>query len=443
MENKEKEMSPLHEPLERLDAVVVGAGPYGLSAAAHLRGRGLRVAVFGKPLELWREHMPRGMMLRSQWWAANLSDPGRRYTFERFFRESGRRPVYPVPLDTFIEYGRWFQQNAVPGVDETLVASIDRQDGGFRVVLEDGRRFEAAAVVMAIGLRHYAHPPEEFRTMAPERFSHSSDVREPERFRGQRVIVVGGGQSAVEYAALLHEAGATVDLVSRRPIVWLERDRFGERGLLERMLAPDTGLGPGWKNWVLEHLPRAFYRLPRSWKDRALVFYSGAWAADWLAPRVAGKVNLHEGHRIVSFENDGGTLNLTLSDGTRIRADHVVFATGYRVDIERLPMLAPRLRAIIRTEQGVPILGPSFESTVPGLYFIGATSIRHFGPIFRFVLGCRPAARAVARAVARHCRASRMPALAAEPRHTPQDAFPSGPRPETRTLYVSEKEPEP
>lgn len=443
MENKEKEMSPLHEPLERLDAVVVGAGPYGLSAAAHLRARGLRVAVFGKPLELWREHMPRGMLLRSQWWAANLSDPGRRYTLERFFQESGQRPVYPVPLDTFIEYGRWFQRLAVPDVDETLVASIDRRDGSFLIVLEDGRRFETAAVVMAIGLRHYARPPDEFRGMSPDRISHSSDVREPERFRGRRVVVVGGGQSAVEYAALLNEAGATVDLVSRRPIVWLERDRFGERGVLERMLAPDTGLGPGWRNWVLEHLPHVFYRLPRAWKDRALVFYSGAWAADWLAPRVVGKVNLHEGATIRSFENDEGTVNLTLSDGTRIRADHVVFATGYRVDIGRLPMIAPGLRAMIRTEQGVPVLRPSFESTVPGLYFVGATSIRHFGPIFRFVLGCRPAARRVARAVAHHGRASRAPGTASEGRRRAQEEFPPEPRKEPRSLYPADEGPDP
>jgi cation diffusion facilitator CzcD-associated flavoprotein CzcO len=396
-------------PDARYDAVVVGAGPYGLSAAAHLLGRGLNVAIFGKTLELWREHMPRGMLLRSQRWATSLSDPDRRYTFARFFRESGYRAGYPVPLDTFIEYALWFQRKAVPVVDETYVTSIARRDGYFLLTLEDGRRVESAAVVMAIGLRCYAHRPEEFSGLPAGLVSHSSDLRDLDGFRDRRVVVVGGGQSAVEYAALLHEAGATVDLVTRHRIVWLERDRTGERGVVERIRAPDTGIGPGWKNWVLEHLPFLFYRLPRSTKDRALITYSGAWAADWLRDRIANNVNVHEGHIAISIEAHDRKVNLTLSDGARIGADHVVLATGYRVDLDKLPMIDPALRAEIKTEMGVPVLGPSFETTVPGLYFVGATSLRSFGPIYRFVLGCRSAAPRVADSIARRQRVRKEP----------------------------------
>lgn len=391
----------------RFDAIVVGAGPYGLSAAAHLRARGLNVAVFGKPMELWREHMPRGMLLRSQWWAANLSDPGRRYTFGRFFSESGRPPVYPVSLDTFVEYARWFQRHAVPDVDETYVTSLERQNGDFILTLEDGRRVEAPAVVMAIGLRYYVNRPREFARLPPGLVSHSSDLQDLERFRGRRVVVIGGGQSAVEYAALLHEAGAIVDLVSRHPIVWLEPDRSGERGILERVRAPDTGIGPGWKNWVLEHSPHLFYHMPRSVKDRALAYYSGAWAADWLRARTSGKVTMHEGRTVASYASRDGKVELSLSDGAVLRADHVILATGFKVDINRLPMIAPALRASIESEMGVPVLGPSFETSVPGLYFIGATTLPAFGPIFRFVLGCTPAAARVARAIQRRRRALR------------------------------------
>ena len=383
-------------PDARYDAVVVGAGPYGLSAAAHLIGRGLHVAVYGKTLELWRQHMPRGMLLRSQWWATNLSDPGRRYTFRRFFRESRRKPGYPVPLDTFLEYALWFQRHAVPDVDETYVTSIDHPNGSFLLTLADGRRVESAAVVLAIGIRHYAHRPDEFR--------------------GQRIVVIGGGQSAVEYAALLHEVGATVDLVPRRPIVWLERDRMGERGVLEQVRAPDTGIGPGWKNWVLEHVPFLFYHLPRDRKDRALAWYSSAWAADWLRERIANKVTVHEGQTVRSFEVEDGRVDLTLSDGARIRADHLVLGTGYKVDIDRLPMISPSLRAAIKDEKGMPLLGRSFESTVPGLYFVGVTSLPMFGPMYRFVLGCRSMAPRVARAIARQRRKRRGRALATEPR---------------------------
>src|SRR5204862_46364 len=138
------------------DVVVVGAGPYGLSTAAHLLGRGLRVAVFGRTLEMWRDHMPKGMLLRSHWWATNLSDPRKDYGFERFVRESKHEKGYPLPIETFIDYGLWFQQRAVPDVDETYVASIERQGARFLITLEDGREVQSQAVGMAIGLYHGA-----------------------------------------------------------------------------------------------------------------------------------------------------------------------------------------------------------------------------------------------------------------------------------------------
>src|SRR5712691_6238599 len=153
------------------DAVVVGAGPYGLSTAAHLRGRGLRVAVFGRTLEMWRDHMPTGMRLRSHWWATNLSDPRKDYGFERFVRESKHEKGY------------------------------------------------------------------------------SSDHRDFRRFKGRDVVVIGRGQSAIEFAALLHEAGAAVQVVSRRSIKWLRPDRWNTRNTLERILAPDASIAPGWHNW--------------------------------------------------------------------------------------------------------------------------------------------------------------------------------------------------
>lgn len=141
----------------RYDAVVVGAGPYGLSAAAHLQGRGLKVAIFGKPLKLWREHMPKGMFLRSHWWATNLSDPDEKYGFEQFFKVSQYRPCYPVPIEAFIDYGLWFQKQAVPDVDETYVTSIERREKQFLLTLADGRTVQSSTVVMAVGLYFYAN----------------------------------------------------------------------------------------------------------------------------------------------------------------------------------------------------------------------------------------------------------------------------------------------
>src|SRR5438309_11238535 len=259
------------------DAVVVGAGPYGLSTAAHLRGRGLRVAVFGRTLEMWRGHMPTGMRLRSHWWATNLSDPRKDYGFERFVRESKREKGYPLPIETFIAYGLWFQQRVVPDVDETYVASIERQDARFLITLEDGREVESQAVVMAIGLYHYANRPEQFQRLPVGLVSHSFDHKDFSRFQGRNVVVIGRGQSAIEFAALLHEAGAAVQVVSRRPIQWLEPDRSNTRSTLEKILAPDAIIAPGWENWVLDRMPFLFYRLPQTRKDSYNAGYH-SWA---------------------------------------------------------------------------------------------------------------------------------------------------------------------
>lgn len=390
------------------DAVVVGAGPYGLSVAAHLLGRGLKVAVFGKTLELWREHMPKGMFLRSHWWATNLSDPQNRYGFERFFKESQYKKCYPVPIEVFIEYALWFQQRAVPGVDETYVSSVERKDGQFLLTLADGRLVQSQVVVMAIGLYYYAHRPAEFSGFPAELVSHSFEHSDYSPFKGKTLVMIGAGQSAIEYAALLHEAGAAaVHVVARRPIVWLAPDRSDERTLLEQLRAPNAGIAPGWKSWGLEHFPYLFYYLPRPRKDRYVRTLYTAAASDWLRDRVIGKVALHEGQKVVRMEQVDGRIGVTISDGTKVEADHVMLGTGYDVDIKKLPMLHPSLLMEIETDDGDPILNAWFESSVPGLYFTGLSSLREFGPMYRFVLGCKATATRVASAVARRMRASK------------------------------------
>ena len=382
------------------DAVVVGAGPYGLSTAAHLLGRGLSVGVFGKPLEFWRSHMPKGMLLRSHWWATNLSDPERQYGFGRFLSGSTYGKGYPLPVEAFIDYAQWFKDRAVPHVDETYVASIERQRDHFRLTLEDGRTMQSAAVVMATGLRHYAHRPEFSHQLPATLVSHSCDHHDLSGFRGTQVVVIGGGQSALEDAALLREAGATVHVVSRRSICWLAPDRADKRTRLQQFLAPNTGLAPGWTNWILVQVPGVFYRFSQPRKDRHYRNYTAA-AAHWLRHRIIGKVALHENHTVVALVEGHGKIDVTISNGQRVRADHVLLATGYRPDINKLTMLHPSLRAQIHTDLGVPTLSQNFESAVPGLYFVGFMSVRAFGPAYRFVVGCQMAAQGVASAAAR------------------------------------------
>jgi thioredoxin reductase len=391
------------------DVVVVGAGPYGLTTAAHLRGRGLNVAVFGKVLELWRDRMPTGMFLRSHWWATNLSDPGKKYSFDRFFKQSDKyKKCYPVPIEAFVDYALWFQQHAVPDVDETYVTCVEHHDGQFLLTLEDGRKVQSPVVVMAVGLYYYANHPEEYSHMPAELVSHAYDHSDFSEFAGKQVIMVGGGQSAIEYSALLNEAGAKVHVVARRPIHWLDPDRANERSLMEQIKAPTAGIAPGWKNWILEYVPYLFYRFPQPKKDRYTRNHYNAAASDWLRDRIIGKVTLHEGQTITEMREaagEAGGVEVTLSNGEHLRVDHVMLGTGYQVDINKLEMVHPSLRAEIRSDNNIPILNHWFESSVPGLYFVGLTSVRAFGPLYRFVLGNKATATRVASAVSRQLRA--------------------------------------
>lgn len=384
------------------DVIVVGAGPYGITTAAHLRAKGLNVAIFGKPLELWRERMPLGMMLRSHWWATNLSDPQRKYSFARFFEHSPKyKATYPVPIEAFVDYAMWFQQNTVPDVDETYVSCIERDGEQFVVTLEDGRVVRAPSVVMAVGVYYYAHRPTEYSGLPSHLISHSFDHGDFDQFVDKELLVIGGGQSAVEYSALLNEIGARVHLVSRRPIHWLGPDRGSARSLIEKLKAPNAGIAPGWKNWILEYVPYLFYIFPQEKKDRYLRNNYNAAAAHWLRERVIGKVDIHENQKVTSMEPVDNRVAVTLSNGEHLEVDHVMLSTGYTVDLNKLPMLHPDLASQVATDQNIPILSHYFESSVPGLYFVGLSSVRSFGPLFRFVVGSKAASQRVASAVAR------------------------------------------
>jgi cation diffusion facilitator CzcD-associated flavoprotein CzcO len=389
-------------PTAQYDVVVMGAGPYGLSTAAHLLARGLKVAVFGKPIQFWSEHMPQGMLLRSHWWASNLSDPRGLYSIDRYCQaQENKAPHDPLPIETFINYGLWFQQQAVPDVDETYVTSIERREGQYLVTLADGRLVQCAVVVMAPGLLYYAYRPQEYAHLPSELASHSADHSMLKSFAGKRVIMVGAGQAALETSALLHEEGAEVQLVTRHPIRWLREEISSVPQFIRTLRAPKAGMGNGWMNLLLEKYPYTFQRFPQSSRDYVLTTRHGPAGSVWLKPRVLGKVEVHEQERLVKAEETENGVRLKLTSGKVLEADHVMLATGYRANIKRLPMLSPSLLAEIQTYEGSPILSSWFESNIPGLYFVGFSAARIFGPFYRFVVGSEAAARRVAASVAR------------------------------------------
>lgn len=386
-------------PTAHYDVVVIGAGPYGLSTSAHLLGQGLRVASFGKPIQFWSEQMPQGMRLRSYWWATSLSDPHRKYGIAHYFQIQERKGIDPLPVETFIDYGLWFQRQAVPDLDETFVTNVERKGGRFLVTLTDGRMVESATVVMAPGLQFYMYHPVEYKSLSPELVSHTADHHRLNQFNGKRVVVIGGGQSALENAALLHEIGADVQLIARRTIDWIPVANSTTPAFIKNLRAPKAGMGSGWLNLLLEKYPYTFQRLPTSTKDYILLTRHGPAGSSWLRKRIEGKVTLHEMQRVDKVEEASGGVRLTLSDNKTLQVDHVILGTGYRADIRRLPMLHSSLVTELNTYKGSPILNTKFESNVPGLYFIGFTAARSFGPFYRFVVGADAAARRVTSAV--------------------------------------------
>jgi cation diffusion facilitator CzcD-associated flavoprotein CzcO len=377
--------------------VVVGAGPYGLSVAAHLRAARVPTLVFGKPMDFWRR-MPRGMKLRSAWSASSLSAPGGAYSLDRYLDAVGARRQLPIPLSFFIDYGAWFQQHAVPDVDPAHVQALSAEDGGFQVELEDGRSVRASRAVVAVGIEQFAHVPAFARRLPASLASHTRDHRDFSRFRGASVAIVGAGQSAIESAALLNEAGARVELIARGDLRWLKLHDY--RGPGRRFLYAPSDVGPPGLNWLL-HFPLAFRRLPagaRSAITRRAVRPGGA---RWLIDRVVGHVRVTTHTSVVAATAEAGGVCLELSDGTTRLVDHVVVGTGYRPSVEKVPFIAASLRDRVRQRGGFPVLNRWLESSVPGLHFVGALADASYGPICRFVSGADVAARQIAAYAAR------------------------------------------
>jgi predicted ATP-grasp superfamily ATP-dependent carboligase len=378
------------------DAVVIGAGPYGLSATAHLRAAGIAVKCFGEPLAFWRRHMPAGMILRSLRRATHIADPNRALMIDQYERAEGRKLRSPsLGLDEFIEYASWFQTRAAPDLDTRAVVDVRRENGRFAVRLEDGGEFETRHVVVATGLAPFARRPSPFRSLPDSLVSHSSDHARLDSFAGKRVVVIGGGQSALESAALLREYSATVEVVARAPdIRWLPDDtRLAPRELRPHLPLPPTGVGGGSAGWLVA-IPDAFRRTPRRAQPQIAQRCTLPAGSGWLRPRLTG-VTISCHLSTVAAEARQGAIRLLLDDGSERVADHVLLATGFEVDVERYPFLAPDLMAGVERVDGYPKLGPGLESSIPGLHFLGAPAALSFGPVMRFVVGTWYAAPAL------------------------------------------------
>ncbi len=384
------------------DVAILGAGPYGLAAAAHLHAaNGLDIRVFGRPMSFWEQQMPQGMCLRSPYVASNIADPGRELTLDAFENDRAEPLAQPVGLEHFVDYGCWFQQQSFPDLDRRKIAQVEA-NGSFRLELEDGDCLSARRLVVAGGIMPFAWTPREFRRLPPELASHSSEHRDLSGFAGRRVIVIGGGQSALESAALLHEAGADVEVLVRAPRIYFLRRAHGvlhRLGPVTRLLFAPAEVGPAGVSRLVS-APSWYRRLPRLLQDRMSVRSLRPAGAAWLVPRLE-QVEIALGHTVTdaSASRDGQSVELRLDDGSLRTCDHVLLATGYRVDISAYPFLPGALVSRIARAGGYPKLDRGFQSSVPGLHFLGAPSAWSYGPLMRFVAGTEFAAPVLAKAI--------------------------------------------
>ncbi|HLW88617.1 MAG TPA: NAD(P)-binding domain-containing protein [Terriglobales bacterium] len=390
-----------------LETVIVGAGPYGLSIAAHFRRQGIPFRIFGRPMDSWLNHMPKGMMLKSDGFASDIYDPEKAFTLRQFCAERGIEYAdtgVPVKLETFGAYGLAFRDRMVPELEDKLVVGVDRAPGGFLVRLEDGETFQARKVVLAVGITHFEYVPENLAHLPAEFFSHSARHREVAPFRGRSVVVIGGGASALDLAGLLREAGADVQLVARAPELHFHSQPTGKaRTWWQQIRHPQSGLGPGMRSRFYADAPAAFHYLPESVRlkiVRRALGPSGGW---FIRDKVIGKMPLHLGCTPQSAEVQNGRVHLRIraADGTEreIVTEHLIAATGYKTDLERLKFLNPEIRSKVKTLNRAPVLGSSFESSVPGLYFGGVAAANSFGPVMRFAFGAGFAARTITSAL--------------------------------------------
>jgi len=396
--------------MSSIDTAIIGAGPYGLSLAAYLTAAGVPHQILGQPMQAWREFMPPGMLMRSEAFASNLYAPQKGYTVEAYCRHQGI-PYQPVgmrlPLETFVDYALWFQRNLVSHVHPVDVDSMQRADGLFHLNLSDGSTLVARRVVVALGLKGFEKTPPALQGLPKGYLSHSCVYGSLAWARGKDIVIVGGGQSALGLAALLHEAGARVRVFVREPAVTWNDTPDASRGLVSRLLVPNGGIGLGWRAHVVGEYPLVFHLLDRGQRKEIVARTWGPSGAWWLRDRVIDKIDVAFRCEVrhASVENDQVILRLACGkEDSYAAAQHVIAATGFKTDVRQHTFLSKEIRDSISLNDGAPELTRNFETNIRGLYFVGPAAAYSFGPAMRFVYGAKYAAPCVARHINRRFR---------------------------------------
>ena len=390
-----------------IEVAIIGAGPYGLSIAAHFRRAGIPYRIFGPPMDSWLTHMPVGMMLKSDGFASNLADPEGRMTLKAFCQERGipyDDTSIPVSLDTFTAYGLAFQERLVPELENKMVTLVEQLGDSYELTLINREQLRARRVILAVGITHFAYVPECVSHLPQEFVTHTFQHRQVDAYRGRHIVVIGGGASAIGLAGLMRTAGVDSHLLVReRELKFHGAPSKKPRSLWRRIRHPKSGLGPGLRSRFCANFPELFHLLPEQLRLEAVRRHLGP-SGHWVSREVVlGQVPAMLGCSLEGAEVKNGKVRLRIRDASgteqEVLTDHVVAGTGYRVNLQRLKFLPGELRSKIKTVEGSPVLSGRFESNVPGLYFVGLAAANSFGPVMRFAYGADFAARRLTKAI--------------------------------------------
>jgi FAD-dependent urate hydroxylase len=374
------------------DLLIIGAGPFGLSMAAFAARWKLNYRSIGKPMEFWKSNMPRGMFLRSgcDW----QLDPFGIDTIGSFLKTLNltAAEVEPLSLEFYLRYAGWFAQRKGIEPLPSYVHSLDyvAPTGRFHARNEDDSIITAKTVVIAVGFKYFKHLPAELARCIPTgRLSHTCDLIDFEPLRGKRCLVIGGRQSAFEWAALIHEAGAAaVHVCHRHDSPAFKTSDWSWVGPLVNMTTEDAA-------W--------FRKLPAARQEdihRRLWAEGRLKVEPWLQPRVLDDtVKLWPNSQVATcVERPDGALAATLEGGETLIVDQVVAATGYKVDIARVPFLAAgNLLEQLTTRNGFPRLDEQFQTSIPGLFMTSMPAMQDFGPFWGFTIAAPVSAQIIGR----------------------------------------------
>jgi thioredoxin reductase len=377
---------------KHVNFLIVGAGPFGLSMAAYAKHQNLDYLVIGNPMSFWKKNMPKGMFLRSgrDW---HLCPEGI-YTIDKYLETKQLKPedVEPLSLDFYLSYTEWFQEQTKVQIQESLVQRLDHSNNQFVATLDDGQTITANNVLLAIGFRYFKNVPTELAEIIPSKcFSHTCDLVNFDSLKGKRCLIIGGRQSAYEWAALINENGAAAIHISHRHEIpkFTESDWAWVRPMMDTMTK-----NPGWFQ-NLEKKKRKDIE-QRFWAEGRLKL------EPWLGPRIKREnVKIWPSSRVVACkELPTGEVEVTLDVGERLTVDHIILATGYKVNMENVPFLAAgNVLSKLKIQEGSPVLDENFQSNIPGLFITSMAATRDFGNFFAFTVSAVASARIIGKAI--------------------------------------------